>query len=345
MTTNRQILPNGLLFQQIIDNSIEEGSLMGYQQKKVFLLFLAIVYLCIPTYTFSLPFPDKLYYYLNATQFAALLSLTILYFTKQIKTNTAFSAILLLTHIEICIEMTYCSINDDYAFRRLLIMSNMVISVLYIMLSICAYMYKISILLSFISVVSYIVCVIITQGPFLTSFLPLIVIIYGMAAILGYLLNKNINCLLKEYNLLKAEEASLLKSLQMSRDELFAFAQLVGNDNSEEKNGTLLSILGEKTKKNLYAAIASHIKEEKSHIDVLRTVFPELSPSELSICRLIVQDKTVSQISEILHRSSGNITSSQRSNIRSKLKLEKNDNLKEVLLERMREYEEQHSCI
>lgn len=40
MTTNRQILPNGLLFQQIIDNSIEEGSLMGYQQKKVFLLFL-----------------------------------------------------------------------------------------------------------------------------------------------------------------------------------------------------------------------------------------------------------------------------------------------------------------
>lgn len=344
MTTNRQILPNGLLLQQIIDNSIEEGSLMGYQQKKVFLLFLAIVYLCIPTYTFSLPFPDKLYYYLNAAQFAALLPLTILYFTKQIKANTAFSTILFLTHIEICIEMIYCSINDDYAFQRLLIMSNMVISVLYIMISICAYMYKISIQLSFITVVSYTVCVIVTQGPFLTSFLPLIVIIYGMVAILGRLLNKNINSLLKEYNSLKAEEASLLKSLQMSRDELFAFAQLVSNDNSEEKNGTLLSILGEKTKKNLYAAIASHIKEEKSHIDVLRTVFPELSPSELSICRLIVQDKTVSQISEILHRSSGNITS-QRSNIRSKLKLEKNDNLKEVLLERMRKYEEQHSCI
>lgn len=340
MTTNRQILPNGLLFQQIIDNSIEEGSLMGYQQKKVFLLFLAIVYLCIPTYTFSLPFPDKLYYYLNATQFAALLSLTILYFTKKIKTNTAFSAILFLTHIEICIEMIYCSINGGYAFQRLLIMSNMVISVLYIMISICAYMYKISIQLSFISVVSYIVCVIVTQGPFLTSFLPLIVIIYGMAAILGHLLNKNINSLQREYNLLKAEEASLLKSLQMSRDELFAFAQLVSNDNSKEKNGALVSILSEKTKKNLYAAIASHIKEEKSHIDVLRTVFPELSPSELSICRLIVQDKTVSQISEILHRSSGNITS-QRSNIRSKLKLEKNDNLKEILLERMRAYEEQ----
>ena len=71
-----------------------------------------------------------------------------------------------------------------------------------------------------------------------------------------------------------------------------------------------------------------------------RSIFPELSPSELSICRLIVQDKTVSQICEILHRSSGNITS-QRSSIRSKLNLDKNDNLKEILLERMRAYEEQ----
>lgn len=340
MTTNRQILPNGLLFQQIIDNSIEEGSLMGYQQKKVFLLFLAIVYLCIPTYTFSLPFPDKLYYYLNATQFAALLSLTILYFTKKIKTNTAFSAILFLTHIEICIEMIYCSINGDYAFQRLLIMSNMVISILYIMIAICAYMYKVSIQLSILAVASYIACVIATHGPFLTSFLPLIIIIYGMVAILGRLLNKNINSLQKEYNTLKAEEASLLKSLQMSRKELFAFAELANNDNTEEKNGSLLSILGEKTKKNLYAAITSHMKEEKSHIEMLRSIFPELSPSELSICRLIVQDKTVSQICEILHRSSGNITS-QRSSIRSKLNLDKNDNLKEILLERMRAYEEQ----
>lgn len=51
MTTNRQILPNGLLFQQIIDNSIEEGSLMGYQQKRYFCSFWQLstsVFLLIP---------------------------------------------------------------------------------------------------------------------------------------------------------------------------------------------------------------------------------------------------------------------------------------------------------
>lgn len=330
----------GTVYRQFIDNSIEEGTMMEHQQKNVFLLFLGIVFLCIPTYTFSIPFPGTLYYYMNAIQFAALVVFTTLYFTKKININTAFSSILIVIHIETCIEIIYCSIYNDYSFQRLLIMSNMVISILYIMIAICAYMYKVSIQLSILAVASYIACVIATHGPFLTSFLPLIIIIYGMVAIQGRLLNKNINSLQKEYNTLKAEEASLLKSLQMSRKELFALAELANNDNTEEKNGSLLSILGEKTKKNLYAAITSHMKEEKSHIEMLRSIFPELSPSELSICRLIVQDKTVSQICEILHRSSGNITS-QRSSIRSKLNLDKNDNLKEVLLERIRAYEEQ----
>ncbi|MCQ5373265.1 LuxR family transcriptional regulator, partial [Phocaeicola vulgatus] len=48
----------------------------------------------------------------------------------------------------------------------------------------------------------------------------------------------------------------------------------------------------------------------------------------------------VSQICELLHRSSANITS-QRANIRAKLRLKKSDNLKEALQERMRMYEEE----
>lgn len=201
----------GTIYRQFIDNSIEEGTMMEHQQKNVFVLFLGIVFLCIPTYTFSIPFQGTLYYYMNAIQFAALLVFTILYFTKKININTAFSSILIVTHIETCIEIIYCSIYNDYSFQRLLIMSNMVISILYIMIAICAYMYKVSIQLSILAVASYIACVIATHGPFLTSFLPLIIIIYGMVAILGRLLNKNINSLQKEYNTLKAEEASPLK--------------------------------------------------------------------------------------------------------------------------------------
>ncbi len=133
----------------------------------------------------------------------------------------------------------------------------------------------------------------------------------------------------------------LLKRLQMKKEELFAFAELLSENNPEEKTSSLLSIIGEQSKENLFTALAAYQKKEKSKLDTIRRIYPNLSPSELNICRLILQDKTVSQICELLHRSSGNITS-QRANIRAKLGLKKNDNLKEALQERMRLYEEEH---
>lgn len=78
--------------------------------------------------------------------------------------------------------------------------------------------------------------------------------------------------------------------------------------------------------------------EEKCKADVIKDYFPELTPTELVIVALILQDKTVGEICEILHRSSGNITS-HRSNIRTKLGLSKTDNLKAALRLRVRIHE------
>ena len=122
---------------------------------------------------------------------------------------------------------------------------------------------------------------------------------------------------------------------------MFALAELISKEISEDNINSLLDVVGEKTRKTLFMALHAHLKEEKSRLEIIRKIYPELSPSELSICRLILQDKTVSQICEELHRSSGNITS-QRANIRAKFKLKKGDNLKEYLQERMKQYEEQY---
>ena len=141
--------------------------------------------------------------------------------------------------------------------------------------------------------------------------------------------------------MLKKEESTLLKVLQVNREELFALAELISKEISEDNINSLLDVVGEKTRKTLFMALHAHLKEEKSRLEIIRKIYPELSPSELSICRLILQDKTVSQICEELQRSSGNITS-QRANIRAKFKLKKGDNLKEYLQERMKQYEEQY---
>ena len=295
----------------------ESEMIITYQQKRVFHLSLLMLALCAPIYIYSVPFPNEQFYYINSVLFLFIIMCTLAYFKKRI-----------------------CS-GYEYSYQRALIMSNITISLLFTMLSICAYMSNISILLSSLTIASYTICTLITDEPFLYSYLPLIIIIYTMIPLLGRSLHSNISSLLKSSNLLKEEEEMLLKRLQMKKEELFAFAELLSENNPEEKTSSLLNIIGEQSKENLFTALAAYQKKEKSKLDTIRRIYPNLSPSELNICRLILQDKTVSQICELLHRSSGNITS-QRANIRAKLGLKKSDNLKEALQERMRLYEEEH---
>lgn len=321
----------------------EREMIITYQQKRVFHLSLLMLVLCAPIYIYSVPFPNEQFYYINSVLFLFIIMCTLAYFKKRVNLTTTFSIILIAIHIEIFIEIIYCSICSgyEYSYQRALIMSNITISLLFTMLSICAYMSNISILLSSLTIASYTICTLITDEPFLYSYLPLVIIIYTMIPLLGRSLHSNISSLLKSSNLLKEEEEMLLKRLQMKREELFAFAELLSENNPEEKTNSLLDIIGEQSKENLFTALAAYQKKEKSKLDTIRRIYPYLSPSELNICRLILQDKTVSQICELLHRSSGNITS-QRANIRAKLGLKKSDNLKEALQERMRLYEEEH---
>ena len=302
--------------------------IITYQQKRVFHLSLLMLALCAPIYIYSVPFPNEQFYYINSVLFLFIIMCTLAYFKKRVNLTTTFSIILIGSGYE-------------YSYQRALIMSNITISLLFTMLSICAYMSNISILLSSLTIASYTICTLITDEPFLYSYLPLIIIIYTMIPLLGRSLHSNISSLLKSSNLLKEEEEMLLKRLQMKKEELFAFAELLSENNPEEKTSSLLNIIGEQSKENLFTALAAYQKKEKSKLDTIRRIYPNLSPSELNICRLILQDKTVSQICELLHRSSGNITS-QRANIRAKLGLKKSDNLKEALQERMRLYEEEH---
>lgn len=234
--------------------------------------------------------------------------------------------------------MIYCATLNDYSFQRMLIMSNIKFSVLFIMLPVCAYMYRVSVMLSAITISAYAACVLILGGSFFRSYLPLILLIFVLMPILGRLLHQNFRKLENKHELLKSEEAQLLKSLQVSKDELYTFAKLVNDSSKGTINNDLLNVLGEKTKKNLYDAAAAFFMEEKCKADVIKDYFPELTPTELVIVALILQDKTVGEICEILHRSSGNITS-HRSNIRTKLGLSKTDNLKAALRLRVRIHE------
>ena len=80
--------------------------------------------------------------------------------------------------------------------------------------------------------------------------------------------------------------------------------------------------------------VASQIEQmQTNERKDMRERFPMLTPAELDVCRLVVQGLTLKEISSALGKSVSNV-STVRGNIRKKLGLEQDDDLKKTLLEK-----------
>ena len=80
--------------------------------------------------------------------------------------------------------------------------------------------------------------------------------------------------------------------------------------------------------------VASQIEQmQTNERKDMRERFPMLTTAELDVCRLVAQGLTLKEISSALGKSFSNV-STVRGNIRKKLGLEQDDDLKKTLLEK-----------
>lgn len=100
------------------------------------------------------------------------------------------------------------------------------------------------------------------------------------------------------------------------------------------KTTHLLSLMGATSQKNVIDNVTEFLKQQELEKHDIASVFPDFTPSELNICRLILQGKKQGEICNILNKSESNI-STQRANIRKKLGLQTSQDLAEALAERM----------
>lgn len=314
---------------------IGEETYMEHQTRYVFYFFILLISVCLPIYTYDVAPPYPVFRTMNVALGITAMLLLLLFLWDKLRLRHTFCLLLLATQIEISLGMIACALSN-IEYQRLLIMSNNVLATMCIMISVCAYLYKLSVVLSVLSLTAYIACAEITHGPFLSQYLFLNITLLFLASMLGYLLFHNVKKLQRENKMLKDEEQKILQTLQINRKELYALVDLVSKDRSEQETQQLLDSVGEKAKENLLKTAHNHIREENSQLSLIKKAFPELSATEQTICRLILQDKTVTEICNILYKSSGNITC-HRAHIRAKLKLEKEDNLKEKLKERLQQ--------
>lgn len=132
----------------------------------------------------------------------------------------------------------------------------------------------------------------------------------------------------KYFKYKEQQTAILLDMFNMSHVEMMALMQL-SRDKSQysDVNKDVVKKLTEQTRNNIIK-LGKYLSADKC-IDIGH-IFPDLSHTEQDVCRLVLKGYTLKEIATAMNKSTSNI-STVRGNIRKKLGLEKEDDLKSFL--------------
>jgi DNA-binding NarL/FixJ family response regulator len=97
----------------------------------------------------------------------------------------------------------------------------------------------------------------------------------------------------------------------------------------------LLGSFSPQARKNITDNIASFMRQQEIDLERIHDAIPELTPSEMEIALLILKERKLKEICQLLGKSESNVTC-QRSNIRTKLGLTRGEDLLTALRERLK---------
>lgn len=119
---------------------------------------------------------------------------------------------------------------------------------------------------------------------------------------------------------------------RITKEEQSAIDMLINlNKSDKEKVYSLLSRLSSSHQEELLNNIKDYYHQQYIETINLLSICPSLTPSEVEICKLILIGKSLKEICFTLHKTPSNITS-QRTHIRKKLNLVKQDDLRTSLM-------------
>ena len=125
---------------------------------------------------------------------------------------------------------------------------------------------------------------------------------------------------------------SMLNMFHMSKAEAITLIRLSREAGRVDGiDDQVLENLSERTRNNLIALGAYLQNERRDKMVDLSTIFPQLSPSELEVARLILKNMSLKEIAVATGKSLSNV-GTVRGNIRKKLGLRPDDDLRNYLL-------------
>lgn len=315
-----------------------ETSLLVRQQKTTFTIYSATLLAGLISNLCGLSGPPSgEATLLNTVFLAVVLSLLLAYRAGKLPLRRAFCAMAVATQLFTCNEMLLCALSPS-AYGLMLIVGNMVLLAVNLMFSLIAYLKRIPYVLGGMAIATYAACMFLTGDTALKNFFVLYLVMLLAISLLGSLLAGNIRRLNEENSAMKREEEEILHVLKIEKEQVLAYIRLAKQRHVTEDTYRILDLLGERLRENVIHNVREAMVSKELERRRLSGIFPELTPSEIEICRLVILGKTLNEVCAILGKTEGNITS-QRSNIRRKLGLKPSDNLKKVLQARFDERE------
>ncbi len=269
---------------------------------------------------------------INLVSAIASLLLFIAYLTRHLKLIPA----LLLTQTATSVENLICAFSPS-SFHISLITANMMLSAIAMMLAVLAYLRWVPTIIAATSLLTFGICTLITRDEGLMCFLGVFTFIVVIVCILGERVIRNYQKLQSENSGLKSDERSLMMALRLNKKQVKAYIELsmVNKPNARDME-VFFDMAGDAVKRKLVTAVMDYLNKENCKRERVVSAFPELTPSEHEVCMLIVQGKKQSEICTLLNKTQTNI-SAHRGHIRKKLGLNPEDNLRDVLTERMKQ--------
>jgi DNA-binding CsgD family transcriptional regulator/glucan phosphoethanolaminetransferase (alkaline phosphatase superfamily) len=301
----------------------------------------AFIYACIAMFGADIAlwfmgmnaFGVPLYEILHPVHFVLTLLLLLLYMWGKLRVVSAVAILCIANQLAVFFELWLCVVTEPPHIN--LIMGYMVLTTLNMTLVLMTYIKVLPCVLAALAMVGYGACCWVSREPVLIDMLPIFLACFLVVALLGKHLVYSIKRLESEKSELKENEQKILNMFELDKTQLNAYISLAKEKGlSSEQTGSLLNMIGKQAQENIRANVSYYYRQREIDYSNLKNRLPELTPSEIEICDLILKEKKLKDIIRILGKSEGNITS-QRTNIRRKLGLSTSENLRETLALRL----------
>lgn len=255
----------------------------------------------------------------------------VLYLMQRMSLRVAISTFGIVTQLVESARIVYVAMGRPAGFEETIVF-NQIISLALIIYLVMAAVRHIPSIVALMSIATIVAAYLCTDKAISRQIVVIFIIVEIFTCVLGDMIRRGIRTLQRENDDYHTTQNHLLSIFHMTKTELLAYLQLGRGGKSDRDINDFFDHIGERTEANLIRAVEQRVALRKmKHADISAT-FPNFTPTEREVCRLIIGGKTIVEIAAILNKNTNNI-SSVRIHIRKKLGLAIGKDLREALIE------------